>query len=196
MSLGLLAVTAVAAGCCNQGDPVPGESITPKQALRRWEQDPENVYVLDVRTAPEYYFIGHPPMARNIPFKFMAHDWDKPDGKPVMKLNPDFLPAVRRHYRPADTLLVMCGSGKRGRAAAELLRQNGFRHSLNILGGFEGKRGEDCSNRGAGKLVVAGWTQCGLPWTRAVNPQYWYVREDSPPGGPAGEASPASASEN
>jgi rhodanese-related sulfurtransferase len=46
---------------------VLGLHMTAKEAHEGWEAQPDEVKILDVRTTEEYLFVGHPPMAWNIP---------------------------------------------------------------------------------------------------------------------------------
>ena len=47
-----------------------GLYLTAREAYDKWRADPENITVLDVRTTEEYLFIGHAPMAWNVPLMF------------------------------------------------------------------------------------------------------------------------------
>jgi len=38
----------------------PGKEATPLEAYALMQQDPEHSYIVDVRTRPEYQFVGHP----------------------------------------------------------------------------------------------------------------------------------------
>ena len=49
---------------------VLGLYVTAREAYEMWTSDPDNVKILDVRTPEEYFFVGHPAMARNIPIAF------------------------------------------------------------------------------------------------------------------------------
>ena len=162
---------------CSTPQGVPGQSVTPPQAFEMWRAAPEQVNILDVRTPAEYVFVGHAPMARNIPVKFMANKWNAKERKPVMTPNPDFVATVRKFYEPDDLIVTMCASGKRSAEAVKLLKAAGFTRVLNMEGGFDGERGEDCSDHGAGKPIKRGWRDCGLIWTWAVDPEFFYTAD-------------------
>ena len=51
--------------------------VTSTQAYGKWEEAPEAVKILDVRTPEEYIFVGHPEMAVNIPLAFQTHRWNE-----------------------------------------------------------------------------------------------------------------------
>lgn len=53
-----------------------GLYVTAKEAYDMWEKDKDKVKVLDCRTPEEYAFVGHAPMAYNVPSKFMKYRWD------------------------------------------------------------------------------------------------------------------------
>ncbi|MBX9634424.1 MAG: rhodanese-like domain-containing protein, partial [Magnetospirillum sp.] len=63
--------------------------------------------------------------------------------------------------QPGDTLLFLCRSGVRSKAAAELMTQLGYAASYNILDGFEGAL-DPTRHRG----TTAGWKVSGLPWAQ------------------------------
>jgi rhodanese-related sulfurtransferase len=174
-----LVMLAALGGCSQPGGTAAtsGLSCTPQEAFRMWQAAPDKVYILDVRTSEEYVFIGHAPMARNIPVKFMQHKWDAKENKPVFKINPDFVPAVKKAYATDDKILVMCGSGVRGAAAVKILKDAGFTNVSNIEGGFEGLRGKDCSDHGVGRFVKPGWKNSGLTWTWLIDPESVYIAE-------------------
>lgn len=162
---------------CSMPQGVPGQSVTPPQALEMWRAAPEEVNIIDVRTPAEYVFVGHAPMARNIPVKFMVNKWDAKAGKPVMTPNPNFVDDVRKFYKPDDLIVVMCASGQRSAEAVRILRAAGFTRVLNMEGGFDGERDKGCSEHGVGRVIKPGWKGYGLLWTRAVDPEFFYTAD-------------------
>ena len=80
-----------------------GLYVTAKEAYDMWQADPEAVKILDVRTPEEFVFTGHAPMAWNIPFAFLAYEWNAKKKAFPWGLNPDFVAAAagavqaRRH---------------------------------------------------------------------------------------------------
>ena len=48
-----------------------GLYMTALEAFSKWHVDPNSVNILDVRTRAEYVFVGHAPMAVNIPIFFL-----------------------------------------------------------------------------------------------------------------------------
>jgi rhodanese-related sulfurtransferase len=176
---------------CAEPPPAPGY-CTPKEAFAKWQatelwkaNEPGKVRILDVRTSAEFIFIGHAPMARNIPVKLLADKWDADRRKPVLRANPDFLKEVQAAYSPGDTILVMCESGQRAADAVKQMKGAGFANVLIIEGGFEGQRGADCSDHGAGKLLKPGWKNSDLLWTWDLDPESMYLPEGTVTSKPA-----------
>jgi rhodanese-related sulfurtransferase len=124
--------------------------ITPLQAYEILKSD-KSAVLIDVRTAPEFEYVGHPPDAINIP-------WHGP---------PGFVDKVRRSLDQigggaspeAMTVLAICRSGKRSMAAASELAAAGFTKVFNVAEGFEGDLDAE-RHRGR----INGWRFHGLPW--------------------------------
>lgn len=126
--------------------------LPPKQAYKALQANPDAI-LLDVRDPVEYSFVGHPVGAVNVPFKIA----------PSMTSNPDFLPQVRELVSGPDVhIYLLCRSGQRSMAAAELLAQAGFTHLTNIEEGFEG--GIDSDRH---RSTLNGWRFHKLPWQQS-----------------------------
>ena len=110
------------------------------EAYEMWKADPAGRHIVDVRTPEEYIFVGHAPMARNIPLGFITYTWDAEQGRARVQLNPEFLAAVQSTTRRRDTLLVTCRSGGRSALAVNALAKAGFTNVYNIIDGFEGDK--------------------------------------------------------
>ena len=122
---------------------VLGLYVTAKEAYDMWQADPEGVTILDVRTPEEWVFTGHPPMAVNVPFAFLAYVWDDEKNGFPWSLNPDFVALVKKRFSPDATLLVTCRSGGRAAMAINMLaKAAGFTKLYNILDGMEGRQGQ------------------------------------------------------
>jgi rhodanese-related sulfurtransferase len=133
------------------------DDITPVRAWAMLNEN-EDAVLLDVRTRVEHDYVGHPPGAVLVPWK------DPPDREP----DPDFvakavkaLQKSRPGRDPASdlTVLALCRSGVRSRAAAEALQESGFKRVYNVAEGFEGARDEE-KHRGN----LGGWRYHNLPW--------------------------------
>ena len=147
-----------------------GLYVTAKEAYDMWQEDPEGVKILDVRTPEEWVFTGHVPMATLIPFAFLAYAWDDEKKAFPWSLNPDFVELVKERFSPEDTLLVTCRSGGRGAMAVNMLAAAGFTNAYNILDGMEGGRVDDPDSVFDGMRRKNGWIMSGLPWTYDLDP--------------------------
>lgn len=128
-----------------------GLYVTAIEAYEKWQADPANVKVVDVRTPDEFRLIGLPKMATKVPLSVSARE---------------FVGRVRRIAQPDDTVLVICRSGNRSAVAVEMLAQAGFRNAYTVVDGFEGDRNKDTSSPNYGKRTVNGWKNAGLPWIK------------------------------
>ena len=146
-----------------------GLYVTAKEAYDRWQADPEGVRLLDVRTPEEYVFVGHAPMAWNIPLAFQSFEWDADKRGFHWDLNPGFLSAVQAWAKPGDTLLVSCRSGGRSAMAIALLAKTGYTAAWNIVDGMEGGPVKDPDSVFDGMRMKNGWKNSGLPWTYEID---------------------------
>ncbi len=156
---------------------VLGLYLTAPEAYARWKADPERVKILDVRTPEEYEFVGRPTMAWNIPFSFMAYEWDAKKRSVAMKPNANFVEQVKQLVRPGDLLLVTCRSGQRSAPAVDALAEAGFENVYSIIDGVEGDKVNDAESAFHGQRMRNGWKNAGLPWTYDLDPELMYLRE-------------------
>lgn len=104
--------------------------------------------LVDVRTAPEFKFVGRVPGAVNV-------EWHGHDPGPRQQ----FLDQLRAVVDEDEPVVLICRSGLRSDAAAFAATEAGFKRVYNVLEGFEGQLNRD---RQRGKLD--GWRFHGLPW--------------------------------
>lgn len=131
-------------------------TISPQDAWSLVQQHPEAL-LIDVRSAMEYLFVGHPTGAINIAWI----------DEPTWKVNPDFAVEVRKlilggvSHEKGDSvpILLICRSGKRSLEAGEVLIKDGLTEVYNIEDGFEGEL--DGKHH---RSSVGGWRYEGLPW--------------------------------
>lgn len=134
---------------------------SPIEAWRGLETD-ESAQLIDVRTRPEWGFVGVPdlsPLGR----KVLLHEWRQ---FPQMTVNPRFVEDVLDSLggTPPATLFFICRSGARSmeaaHAVADACSRNGHRVTcVNVAEGFEGDLNQD---RHRGKSN--GWKARGLTW--------------------------------
>lgn len=124
------------------GAVTPGEAwhlVASQQAL-----------LIDVRTPPEFKFVGNVPGSINV-------EWRGGDHLPSAM----FVEGLRRVAQPARPVLLICRSGVRSHAAARAAAAAGFERVYNVLEGFEGQR-----NHGGQRGSIDGWRRHGLPWSQ------------------------------
>ena len=142
------------------------DAVTPQAALAVLRMDSGAVMV-DVRSAPEWTFVGVPDLSGigAAPWRIEWAAW--PD------MTPDaarFSAALARAVEDAPVaprrLLFLCRSGLRSRAAAEQVAHWAAARTpaiacTNINEGFEGDK-DAHGHRG----TANGWKARGLPWTQ------------------------------
>lgn len=135
---------------------IAGE-LTSAEAFEVLKAEPDAVLV-DVRTVPEWQFVGVPdldPIGKSTVFL----SWQT---YPEMSVHPAFAEALQQQgVSPDQTVLVICRSGARSRAAAMALSAAGWQKAYNVSDGFEGPLDGD-SHRGR----AAGWKAAELPWAQ------------------------------
>ncbi len=155
-----LVLSAPSAGAGGGGGGGEPKGVDSRESFEMVMKNPADTFIIDVRTRAEYEFVGHPDMPNgvaNIPYKFY----------PSWELNTDFVPKVAERYKPGDTLILICRSGKRAEAAARLLLDAGstrgtgstFKTIYYMTDSFEGPKDAQ------GLRTVSGWKVNGLPFT-------------------------------
>jgi rhodanese-related sulfurtransferase len=122
-------------------------AVTPEEAQQL--QAAGSAAIVDVRTRPEWEYVGHVPGSELI-------EWRR-YGEQVH--NPAFIDELAERYARDQPLLFLCRSAVRSHHAAELAAKNGFTAAFNILEGFEGTP----DNAGQ-RSKLNGWRFHGLPW--------------------------------
>lgn len=131
--------------------------LSPKQAWEMLAGDAKALLV-DVRTLPEWMFVGVPDL-RSLNKKPIFAAWQN---FPSMQQNPAFVEQVRAGGATEDVpLLFICRSGSRSKAAAIALTELGFKRCYNVAEGFEGSRDAQ-GHRG----MTGGWKAASLPWAQ------------------------------
>ncbi len=127
--------------------------IPPTEAHSRLKANPQAV-LIDVRTQPEWVFVGVPQVERLIRLSWQVF--------PAMEINANFVAEVEAANLPKETeILCLCRSGARSASAATALTKAGFTNCWNIAQGFEGDK-DGQGHRGA----TNGWKAAGLPWVQ------------------------------
>lgn len=123
-------------------------AVTPPQAWQLVRQG--QARLIDVRTAPEFKFVGRVPDSVNI-------EWRGNDVLP----RAAFLQSLRETAARDAPLLFLCRSAVRSHAAAAAAAEAGFTRVYNVLEGFEGQI--DATQR---RGNINGWRRAGLPWVQ------------------------------
>ncbi|RAU21208.1 sulfurtransferase [Paramagnetospirillum kuznetsovii] len=131
--------------------------LSPNQAWERLCAEP-NAKLVDVRTQAEWSFVGVPDLA-TLGKQVLLVSWQV---FPSMARNDAFADQLAAHgVKKDDTVLLLCRSGVRSKAAAEYLTGVGYGSAWNVSEGFEGPH-DAAKHRG----VTAGWKADGLPWAQ------------------------------
>lgn len=131
------------------------DNVAPREAWAALQRDADAALV-DVRTEPEWAFVGLPDLSE-AGKQALLLPWQI---YPAMQVNGAFVDQLKQAgVTPATKLYFLCRSGGRSMAAAHAAQQAGFRHVFNVADGFEGPADEQ-DHRGG----VAGWKADGLPW--------------------------------
>ncbi|NBO18414.1 MAG: rhodanese-like domain-containing protein [Proteobacteria bacterium] len=150
----LLALADKAAQRRHAGLLYAGE-VTPQEAYAFAQQ--EGGLIVDVRTVPEWQFVGVPDLSATRA-KLATICW---------KLYPDFttntrfadqlatVPGTSKH----TPIFFLCLSGGRSLDAAAAMTAQGYQYCFNVTDGFEGEP-DASGHRGTG----GGWKAQQLPW--------------------------------
>lgn len=178
----LMIVFSGAVSLCMADAPEPYEKkkqtvlkkyVTAQEAYVRWHQEPDAIHIIDCRTPEEYAYVGHAPMARNIPSKL--GEWDTMQGKMVTRDNPHFEKIIQERFKKTDILIVMCRSGSRSSESVNRLAAIGFQNVYTIIDGFEGDMVKDRQSAYKGKRMRNGWKNALAPWTYESEPDLVYT---------------------
>lgn len=158
-----------------------GLYLDAREAHALKQQLGDQALLIDIRTRGEISYTGmatvtdaHVPLFEHPP----NAPWDEKAGRFKMELNPDFDSEVARRMAARglgkqDTIIVMCRSGDRSTKAVNLLAESGYAKVYTVVDGFEGDSAKDGPD--AGKRVVNGWKNAGLPWTYKLDKEKMYL---------------------
>ena len=124
------------------------------------------VLFLDVRTPAELTTIGSTSLIdANIPIALPSVEEN------TLVNNPNFIAQVEaklatKSLTKSDPVVLMCRSGHRSAAAANVLFDAGFTKVYSVVDGFEG----DVAKTGprTGQRSVNGWKNKGLSWNHSI----------------------------
>ena len=131
------------------------ENILPKDCFKYLSKNP-NAYLIDVRTTPEWLYVGLPNL-ESLQKKTICVAWQI---YPEMEININFeSEIINAGINTKDTIFLICRSGKRSLDAAQFLTSCGFINCYNVKDGFEGKL-----NNNNHRSNKEGWKFNNLPW--------------------------------
>lgn len=153
-----------------------GKYATVAEPYEMWRKNPDTVKILDCRTAEEYVFVGHPPMADNIPFQLWSGKWDGTKKAYILEDNPDFMAKIREKFKPEDTILVLCSSGGRSAKAVDKLAEAGFKNVYNLINSCNGESGSGSKNGdNSWEIMKNCWKDSGAPWSYELDQKRVYI---------------------
>lgn len=124
-------------------------TVLPHEAWSLFQSD--HAQIVDVRTSEERKFVGLVEHTVHIPWAIGT----------ALERNPHFAEQLAQLIKPNKIILLLCRSGKRSAAAANVAFNAGLAHIYNIDQGFEGDLNE-AKQRG----TFNGWRFHGLPWVQ------------------------------
>ena len=128
--------------------------LTPTEAHQRLQNNATAV-LIDVRTQPEWVFVGVPAVERLIRLSWQVF--------PAMQVNSQFVAEIEQMGLSKDSeIMCICRSGARSASAASALTQAGFTNAWNVAEGFEGDK--DAQGH---RACISGWKAAGLPWVQS-----------------------------
>jgi rhodanese-related sulfurtransferase len=140
---------ALASACATAADAAQSEA--PRAPVGATGQ----AVLVDVRTQPEWVFVGVPAVERLVRLSWQVF--------PTMQVNGNFVAEIEQMGLSRDTeILCICRSGARSASAASVLTQAGYSNAWNVAEGFEGDK-DAAGHRG----TLGGWKAAGLPWVQS-----------------------------
>jgi rhodanese-related sulfurtransferase len=140
----------------------PGTYAGDVDASEAWRllQDEPTAQLFDVRTTAEWNFVGVPDLSA-LDRGALLVEWQN---FPTSARNPNFVADASKALEAVgaakdSTVLFLCRSGARSRAAAIAMTAAGYSRAFNVAGGFEGDLDQDRHRGGKN-----GWKAAGLPW--------------------------------
>ena len=134
---------------------IPIQCISSKQCFERLSKESSS-YLVDVRTKPEWLFVGIPDL-QSLQKKTICVSWHV---YPNMETNHNFESEILESgINKQDNIFLICRSGNRSFNAAAKLISRGFTNCFNVKDGFEGEIGPNHQ-----RSTINGWKFNNLPW--------------------------------
>lgn len=152
-----------------------GGDLTPAEAYKMVQKNPDHTFLVDCRTRAEYQVVGHAENSYNIPLRFLTTNVGKKGYTEIM--NDNFGKDLLSRFNPkTDTLIILCRSGNRSCTGCNEAIKAGFDEAkvFNLMGGFEGGKNKNKASSFYGKRWAGGWKLEGLPWTYKMDKKLMY----------------------
>ena len=157
-----------------------GLYMTAEQAYKHTEANMDKTLFVDIRTPSELNYLGAATvMDVHVPAVFMdTTGWDDKKHRYKRAPNKNFVADIdkalkKKGLSKADTVILMCRSGKRSATAVNTLAKNGYTKVYTVVDGYEGDKVKEGENKG--KRMKNGWKNAGLPWTYSLDKDYMYI---------------------
>jgi len=144
---------------------ISGKYLSAKEAYEMVVKNPQKMLFVDVRTPAETEYVGIADQVNlNIPYMLDDYStWDAKKSRFQMSPNSAFTMKIAdaltaRGLKKNDPIILMCRSGDRSAAAANLLTTAGYTKVYSVYDGFEGDKSKE------GFRTVNGWKNANLPW--------------------------------
>ena len=135
-----------------------GLYFTAVEASEHMASNASSTLFLDIRDPVEIFTVGMPLIAdHNVTFKYIdPTKWNEKKKTFGMKGNPNFTNGVSEQLKAkgltnADTIIVICGSGKRAAKAATALKKAGYGKVYSVMDGYKA------------------WQKANLKWSRDLD---------------------------
>jgi rhodanese-related sulfurtransferase len=174
VSLGSVAFSETPAPKDERKHTTLGKYVTSIEAYEMWKANPTKVKIIDCRIPEEYAFVGHAPMAINIPSMLWTGKWNAEKKDYILEPNVDFEAMVKQKAGVDDVILIMCRSGHRSSGSVNRLANVGFTNVYNIVDGYEGDMVTDEESYFKGKRAKNGWKNSPAPWTYQLDQELIY----------------------
>jgi|GEM_PF-1716058 len=133
-------------------------------AYRMKSSDPENIILVDVRSAVEVASSGRPSVIDfHVPYTDFRPEVEIDKPELSMTVSASFAASLAHRLESAaidyDAIIVLiCRSGENSARAADEMAELGYTHVVSVIDGFEGDVDND------GRRTVNGWKNANLPW--------------------------------
>ena len=131
------------------------QNISSQDCFEKLSREDDS-YLIDVRTKPEWLYVGAPNL-KSLQKNTIFVEWQI---HPDMQININFESEILKSgISKKDSVFLICRSGQRSLDAAYFLKSCGFTKCYNVTDGFEGKLNHDKH-----RSTSEGWKFHNLPW--------------------------------